>query len=95
MPDLLTPPPEQAFDGTTYEPERDHVRLKGALLRTYERMSDGRWYALSYLAEYVGCSEAAVSARIRDLRKSKYGGHAVECEYVQRGLHRYRLIVRK
>jgi len=39
--------------------------------------------------------EASVSARLRDLRKEKFGGHVVERRAVKRGLFEYRVIVRK
>lgn len=93
---LFTPEPssERAFGGNTYVPERDHKRLTGQLRKVFELMQDGRWRTLSEIAERANGSQAAVSARLRDLRKSMYGMHEVEREYVQDGLHRYRLKVR-
>jgi len=83
------------FDGETYIPELDKVRLTGMLGRVYEVMKDGNWHTLRQLSEKVRGSEASVSARIRDLRKEKFGGFEVER---RRGLlnystHYYRLIV--
>ena len=46
----------------------------------YEQMADGEWYTLRDLAFIAGCSEAATSARIRDLRKSQYGGYTIEAK---------------
>ena len=85
--------PEMAFDGRTYQSEFDHARLSGQLLRVFHRMKDGRWYSLADLAEYAGGSEAACSARLRDLRKSKYGSHTVSRWHVGNGLYKYRLVV--
>jgi len=82
-----------AFDGRTYEPEFDYSRLTGQLLRVYSRIKDGRWYSLADLAEYAGGSEAACSARLRDLRKSKYGSRIIDRRRVgTTGLFQYRLV---
>jgi hypothetical protein len=90
---LLSPEPELAFDGSTYEPDRDHARLKGQLGRVYILMLDGRWRTLGEIAAAVAGSEAAVSARLRDLRKAKYGSHLIERRHHHRGLHSYRLVL--
>jgi hypothetical protein len=99
MTDLFdwTPPPlpephrNRAFDGTTYEPREDYTRLKGQLWRVFQLMSDGKWRTLGEIADDAGGSEASVSARLRDLRKPKYGAREVERERVDGGLYRYRL----
>lgn len=57
-------------------------------------MADGSWWTLAELAEEIGCSEAAASARVRDLRKNAYGSHEVLCRHTgPGGLHRYRLVL--
>lgn len=89
-----------AFGGETYDEERDGARLKGQLLATYQVMSDGQERTLVELAAAVRkltgkrASEASVSARLRDLRKDKYGGHNVEHRNAGGGLWYYRLEVR-
>lgn len=83
--------PAQAFGGKTYEPERDYVRLAGQLKRVRDVMRDGQWWTLRGLAYAVGATEAAASARIRDLRKKQYGSHTVERRHVANGLHEYRM----
>jgi hypothetical protein len=41
-------------------------------------MKCGRWFRLAELVKLLGAySETGVSARIRDLRKEKYGGYTV------------------
>lgn len=84
------------FDGETFEPKLDQVRLNGQLLRVYECMKDGQWRTLGHIVEACGHrdSEAAVSARLRDLRKPKFGSHTVERRRITAGLFDYRLIVR-
>ncbi len=79
------------FGGDTYEPDRDESRLASQLRRTREAMSDWEWHTLGEVSEMTGDPEASVSARLRDLRKAKFGGHQVVSEYVRRGLWRYRL----
>lgn len=84
-------PPERAFDGATYEPEHDHTRLKGQLWRVFQLMSDGHYRTLAEISEHAGGSEASVSARLRDLRKDKYGARDIQRERVAGGLWRYRM----
>lgn len=81
------------FSGTTYDPNQDQQRLTTQYNRVFERMCDGEWHTLAELAEYSNGSEAAVSARVRDMRKQRFGAHTVERERVpgKKGLWRYRL----
>lgn len=48
----------------------DVQRLESQLERVEALMSDGRWRTLSEIARAVAGSEAGVSARLRDLRKT-------------------------
>ena len=80
------------FDGKTYDPERDKERLKTQLFNVWRLMRDGRWRTLEQISRRVCCPEASVSARLRDFRKKKFGGHTVERAYVRRGLFKYRVI---
>lgn len=84
-------PPSRAFDGKTYEPKRDYVRLTGLLERVYNIMWCQAWLSLDYIAKEGGGSEASVSARLRDLRKPRFGGHTIERRHVGNGLFEYRL----
>jgi hypothetical protein len=88
-------PTEYRFDGQTYDPDEDAVRLTGQLLAVYDLMKDGLWRPLRLIAHEVGGSEAAVSARLRDCRKPKYGGHTVRRKREGGGLFLYRLEVSK
>lgn len=81
-------------DGLTYDHARDGARLAGQHARVLALMRDGKWRTLAEIALYTRDPESSVSARLRDLRKLKFGGHTVEREYVQSGLHRYRVLVR-
>lgn len=91
--DLFTysPPASVAFDGATYEPDKDHKRLRGQLLRVFKLMKDGKWRTLEGIKVEIGGCITSVSARLRDLRKEQYGGHEIERERVSGGLFKYRL----
>jgi hypothetical protein len=95
QPSLFDAPENSSFDGSTFDPERDAIRLTGQLKKVYEVMKDGQWYTLKYVSSAIGyASEAAISARMRDFRKAKFGGHQVERRNLNGGLWQYRLIVR-
>lgn len=89
------------FGGITYDPARDGARLTGQLAAVFQVMRDGRERTLVDLAGEVckltgrRASEAAVSARIRDLRKAQFGGHRVDHRNAGGGLWYYRLTVRE
>lgn len=83
------------FDGATYDPAKDKKRLRRQLGKVFEAMRDGQWKTLPRLAGIVCRSEASISARIRDLRKPKFGSYVVERRRLGRaesGLFEYRLL---
>lgn len=79
------------FDGETIEPARDHDRLRAQLHRVLNVLGDHEWHTLAGIAAMTGDPESSVSARIRDLRKDKFGGYLVERQYVSKGLWQYRI----
>ncbi len=86
------------FDGSTIEPE-DGARLQQQLARVYAVMRDGEWRTLKRISELTDDPEPSVSARLRDLRKPKFGGYTVMREQVKDqdgkpipGLFAYRLV---
>ena len=81
------------FSGTTYSQALDHDRLSTQYNRVFNVMCDGQWHTIPELTSLSGGTEPAVSARIRDMRKKRFGAHTVERERVpgQKGLWRYRL----
>lgn len=82
------------FDGKTYSPEHDKTRLASLLDNVRTLMLDGRWRTLGAINRIVGGTEASVSARLRDLRKPRFGSHVVERRSVEsrkRGLFEYRV----
>lgn len=79
------------FDGETYERARDHDRLAAQLAQVRGLMLDGDWRTLAEISLSVGAPEASVSARLRDLRKKKFGEYTVERRYRGAGLYEYRI----
>lgn len=65
------------FDGQTYETEHDHDRLSLQFGRVKDLMLDGQWRTLQEISALAGAPHASVSARLRDLRKPKFGGYLV------------------
>ena len=81
------------FDGETYEPQHDQVRLNAQLQRVWTIMEDGNWHTLNELVEKAGPGTvASISARLRDFRKQRFGGHIVERQRLTPGIFQYRLI---
>ena len=83
------------FDGKTYEPQHDKVRLNRQLSIVWNVMKAGHWMTLARLASLTKQPEASVSARLRDLRKDRFGSHTVERRRrgaASDGLWEYRLI---
>lgn len=89
MTDLAMP------DGATYDHARDGKRLAAQHDRIFEVMRDGRFRTLQAIAAATGDPEASISARLRDLRKPKFGAHTVKREYLGNGLFQYRLLLNR
>lgn len=99
----MTPPKVMAgFGGETFVPAFDAERLTGQYKRVWDVMKDGRWMTLAEIKAAVifnfdhHDSEAAISARLRDFRKKRFGGHRVERRRrgsAKNGLFEYSLIV--
>jgi len=80
------------FDGETYEPEHDQKRLNAQLVRVWNIIQDKQWHTLAELKEKAAPgTEAAMSARLRDFRKERFGGYSIERRRVGGGLWEYRL----
>lgn len=98
MNDQLTLP---HFSGSTYDHEKDAKRLNTQLGCIADLMGDHEWWTLEQLQRSlvqsfdIWASEASVSARIRDLKKPRFGGHIIERRRVEggNGLHEYRLLI--
>lgn len=82
---------DQDRDGETYEKSKDYARLNAQHLRVYEAMKDERWMTLRGIADLTGDPEASISARLRDFRKPRFGGHIVLRDRDDGGRWWYRL----
>jgi hypothetical protein len=85
-------PREHDFYGATYEPEKDRHRLNSQLRKLWVFMLDGKWHTNTEMLHAVGGSGTGTTARYRDFRKARFGGHTVERRRVEGGLFEYRLI---
>lgn len=84
------------FDGESYDPQLDRVRLTSQLERVKALMSDGQWRSLAEIQSECGGSEASISARGRDFRKERFGSHQWDARRVAGGdgLWEYRLTLK-
>ena len=71
-------PDEAEFDGETYEPQADGSRLFRQLQRVCDAMTDGEWRTLAEIEAITGDPQSSISARLRDLRKERFGAYKVE-----------------
>lgn len=88
------PPLRPGFGGSTHDPERDGRRLKSQTARVFRLMRDQSWRTLEEIGTALGDPPASVSARLRDLRKIRFGAHTVERRHRAGsgpGLFEYRL----
>lgn len=76
--------------------DSDTPHLHSQAKRVLDLMRDGHWRTLRQIAAETCCLETGASARLRDLRKARFGGHVVELRPVpgRRGLFQYRLLLK-
>ncbi|AMV29318.1 hypothetical protein VT84_33290 [Gemmata sp. SH-PL17] len=89
-------------DGETFDRKLDLSRLNEQTRRVFEAMRNGGWLTLLeiqlriFAATQKRDPEASVSARLRDLRKERFGGFTVERQRrgdPKAGLWEYRLVI--
>ena len=81
------------FDGETYNHQEDNKRLSKQYDRVFRYMNDGQWHTLSEISGNLNIPESSVSARIRDMRKERFGRHSIDKHRKSKGLWEYRLMV--
>ena len=87
--DDLSPP----FDGDTIDDGLDTDRLRRQLDRVRTLLlAQYRWHSLSEIREATGIAEASASARLRDLRKAKFGGYTIDRRRRSPGTFEYRMM---
>lgn len=82
------------FDGPDYDRGFDHPRLSRQIDRVYGLMKDHQWRTLSEIEDVTNDSVASISARLRDLRKQKFGGYIVDKRirgFREDGLYEYQV----
>ena len=79
------------FDGLTFNHARDDTRLRKQLDAVRSVMMSGGWWTLAELSKKAQGSEASVSARLRDLRKTRFGGYTIDRRYVMDGVWEYHM----
>ena len=97
-PDLFTyQPPPGLRDGLTFDKAKDEKRLNRQAQAVWDFMVGGGWYTLAEISRATGAPEASASARTRDFKKKKFGGHQVYRRRrgeAQRGVWEYKLVPR-
>lgn len=78
-------------DGQSFSRKRDGVRLNKQAQDVFDFMSVGCWSTLREISKATGHPEASVSARLRDLKKSKFGGYLIEKRNLGGGLWQYHM----
>jgi predicted transcriptional regulator len=74
----------------------DFDRLNRQMKAVYRVMADQNWHTLDEIERATGHPQASVSARLRDLRKPKFGGFTVEKRRGGAGgTWEYRLLARR
>lgn len=84
------------FNGATYDPKFDRVRLTNQILRVFNCMKDGKFRTLGEIELETGDPQASISAQMRHLRKERFGSHEVYKQIRgdrKDGLYEYKLIV--
>jgi hypothetical protein len=87
-------PGSPRFDGATYSPEHDDLRLGAQIKRIFNLMKDGHYRTLDEISVLTNDPHASISAQLRHLRKPRFGSHEVHKRPRgdrNRGLYEYKL----
>ena len=85
------------FDGYTYDESRDESALASQLDAVRNAMMNGQWWTYKQLREHlqrhhqINATDTSLSARIRDLRKIRFGGYKVQSRHKTRREWEYRI----
>lgn len=88
--------PGAQFDGATYNPKNDRVRLSGQLRTMWNIIVDLEVHSVREIGERTGFPEPSISAQFRNLRKEKFGGWYIPRITLddKRGHYAYQLVLR-
>jgi len=85
---------DHRYNGSEYSPAHDNARLDTQIDRVFDCMKSGGWKTLSEISAATGDPAASVSAQLRHLRKSRFGGNTVNKRVRgdrDKGLYEYQL----
>lgn len=82
------------FGGETFSEKQDGARLRTQFDKVASVMCDGKWHTLDELAQRCGGSVPSISARVRDLRKPKFGGHTAVRRRMRAAPWQYRMLAK-
>lgn len=90
--------PMPHFNGSDYSKDLDHDRLGRQINEIFGLMKDGQYRTLREIEQATGHPQASCSAQLRNLRKSRFGGHLVNkrrrpSTELDRGIFEYQLVV--
>lgn len=80
------------FSGFTFDEARDGPRLNRQCQTVFDLMQDRKWRTLREISRACNEPEASVSARLRDLRKTRFGSYDVQRRHVAAGVWEYRVL---
>lgn len=80
------------FDGETFDPVQDRIRLNRQSRNVFNLMKDEKWRTLTELSETLRAPTTSISARLRDMRKKRFGSHTVNRRRVHGGVFEYQLV---
>lgn len=98
FPSKPLPLSEVRFDGSTYDAALDGDRLGKQMEAVFKLMADCEWRTLAEIEAATRYPQASISARLRDLRKPRFGGYVVNRRRRgegKRGLFEYSLVVNR
>lgn len=80
------------FDGKTFDKRLDQDRLSKQMRAVIELMSDGKPRSLESIAFNCDIPQQSASARLRDLRKDRYGNQEIKRTRISAGQNYYQWI---
>jgi len=87
--------PVPRFDGASFEVTKDSDRLGCQLAAVRDFMLVSGWRTLAEIEGATGYPQASISARLRDLRKEKFGAFTIERRRRHQGTFEYRMVIAK
>lgn len=94
--DLFNQPALPEHSGSDYDKKFDQTRLTGQLAKIVDCMKDGVWRTLSEIQTITSAPQSSISAQLRHLRKTDFGGHTVNKRSRgdrKDGLYEYQLVL--